>query len=99
MGSEGERAQGRAESARAELARSEDGGRWHRGGLERVRVRHLMKTNMLASISVFLRPSRASGTTTPYEPKRPPMEKHELMKAHCATLIGLPVAASVAGTI
>lgn len=27
------------------------------------------------------------------------MEKHELMKAHCAMLMGLPAAASVAGTI
>ena len=58
-----------------------------------------MKTKTFASSSVFFRPRSASGTTTPYEPISPPIEKHELMKAHCAMLIGLPAAASVAGTM
>merc|ERR1740117_1488280 len=55
------------------------------------------KTNTFANSSVFLRPSSASGTTTPYEPSRPPIEKQLLMKAHSPMLIGLPASASACG--
>ena len=57
------------------------------------------KTKKLASSSVFFRPKYASGTTTPYEPIRPPTENMLLISAHCHVTMGFPAAARSSGTI